>query len=75
MRFHDYFSGLTGSAKKDLAARAETSVIYLYHLSSGKKRPSLEMAEKLQRASGDVVRLQDWETLPPTEQQEARAPQ
>lgn len=65
MKFAEYFNSLTGSEKKDVADRADTSVIYLYHLASGKKRPSLAMAEKLQRATRDAVRLQDW--------QEARA--
>ena len=64
MKFPEYFNSLSGSEKKDLAERAETSVIYLYHLAAGIKRPSLTMAEKLQKATGDAVRLQDWETSP-----------
>jgi hypothetical protein len=60
MRFQKYFRRLSWAEKHDLAIRAKTGVIYLYHLASEKKRPSLGMAEKIRDATNNAVRLQDW---------------
>lgn len=60
MRFRDYFKSLPPAEKKSLAENVGVSLGYLYRLKGGFSTPSLELATKIQQATNDSVRLQDW---------------
>lgn len=60
MRFRDYFQSLTAKEKKDFADEVGVSLGYCYRLKGGFATPGLKLATKIQRASKDSVRLEDW---------------
>lgn len=61
MRFRDYFKELSPADKKALAERLGVKLGYLYRLKGGFSTPSLDLAARIQQATNDSVRLQDWQ--------------
>lgn len=61
MTFSDYFAKLSPQGKKDLAARLDVSLGYLYRLKGKFSTPSLELANRIQQETNGAVPLQDWQ--------------
>lgn len=59
MNLQHYLKQHRGQAARDLAQATGTSVGYLREISYGLRRPSAEMALKLERASGGLITARD----------------
>ena len=47
-----WLSNATADEKRRVAKLAGTSVIYLYHIAAGRRKPGAELAQKIAHASG-----------------------
>lgn len=56
----DAYLTQTGERQKDFAARAGISQAYLSQIMNGHRRPSLAVAARIARATGNAVPLEIW---------------
>lgn len=59
MNLRDYIDAMSAEGKKAFAARADTTVDYLWQLKGGHSRPSPEMCKRLVQASDGILELSE----------------
>lgn len=55
--FKEYYTALSASEKVALAKKAETSVIYLFHIASGSRKAGLKTLLALTAADPNITEL------------------